>query len=360
MKIRPLYLATALLLTGCGDSSDNAPQAAAPAAKPVTVVKSQAFEHSPTHHFVGRMQAIESAKLTPRTTGYLLSKRFEDGAMVEKGDVLFEIDPTSYEAALDAARATLEEATAALALTELNHKRNQNMLKTGGVSQAQLDVSAAELSMARSRVQSAKANLVVQQDNLEQTKVRAPYSGQLGKTNFSIGDMVGPNFGPLTDIVQIHPIEASFSIKESDLARHKLQDDDRDLVSLHLEGQEEFDLGEISFVDNKINPSTGAIEVAAEFANEEMAYRPNQYVRVGLRPSEPMAGVTVPHKAVHQDALSQYVFIVDNGTATKVEVEVTDRLEQDVFITAGLQPQDAVITGGLQRIREGDSVVIAE
>ncbi|MDF2154601.1 efflux RND transporter periplasmic adaptor subunit [Vibrio sp. CAU 1672] len=359
MKRTPLYVATALLLAGCGGTTETTSTAAAPAT-PVSVVNATAYQHSPVNFYVGRMQAIESAKLTPRTTGYLLTKYFEDGALVEKGDVLFEIDPTSYQAALDAARATLSEANAALALTQLNHERTSNMLTTGGVSQAQFDLSLAELSMAKYRVKSAKANVVVQQDNLEQTKLRAPYSGKLGKSLFSIGDMVGPNFGPLTDIVQIHPIEASFSLKQGELQRHNLQEGTATLVSLEVNGELVPDNGTLSFVDNKIDPQSGTVDIAATFNNQDGHLKANQYIRVGLAPSTAIEGVKVPHSAIHQDHKAQYVLTIEDGHAVRRDVEVADRLGQKVFLTAGLQVGEPVIIGGLQRIREGAPVVAAE
>ncbi|RZQ22905.1 efflux RND transporter periplasmic adaptor subunit [Vibrio vulnificus] len=359
MRKLPLYTAIALLLSGCGSSNESDQQNVAQAT-PVSVVTAKAHLHSPTSYYVGRMQAIESANLTPRTTGYLLKKNFEDGALVEKGDVLFEIDPTSYQAALDAAKASMSEAKAALALTELNHQRNANMLKTGGVSQAQFDLSSAELAQAKHRVESAQANLVVQQDNLEQTQVRAPYSGKLGKSLFSIGDMVGPNFGPLTDLVQIHPIEASFSLKQTDVAVRDFSRPDSTLVSLEIAGEVVDSEGVLSFVDNKIDPQSGTIDLAATFNNEQGLLTANQYVRVGLAPTQAITGVKIPHAAIHQDYKAQYVLTIEDGIAVRRDVEVSDRIGQNVFITQGLAVEEPIIIGGLQRIREGAKVVVAE
>jgi membrane fusion protein (multidrug efflux system) len=364
MKKSPLYIATALVLAGCGGSAEtnsaNTQNVAAPQATPVSIVEAASFQHSPTTYYVGRMQAIESAQLTPRTSGYLLVKHFEDGATVEKGDILFEVDPTSYQAALDSAMATLNEAQAALELTKLNHSRTENMLSTGGVSQAQLDLSSAELTMAKSRLQSAKANVVVQRDNLDQTKVRAPYGGKLGKSRFSIGDMVGPNFGPLTDIVQVSPMEASFSLKESELSHHQLTGSNQAQVALEVEGEMFENPGRISFVDNKINPTSGTVNIAAEFDNPHGDLTPNQYIRVALSPSEPIDGVKVPHAAIHQDHSAQYVFTIEEGQAVRRNVDVGDRIGQKVFVIAGLDANEPVIVGGLQRIREGAPVVVAE
>lgn len=360
MKKTPLYIATALILAGCGGSNDEQVAGVAAQATPVSVAEAVEYQHRPTQFFIGRMQAMESANLTPRTTGFLQKKLFDDGSLVEKGDVLFEIDPTSYQAALDAAKATLKEAEAALSLATLNHNRTQNMLNTGGVSQAQLDLSDAELTMARSRLESARANVLVQQDNLDQTQVRAPYSGKLGKSRFSIGDMVGPNFGPLIDLVQVDPIKASFSLKEGDLSQHDLSGENASIVTLEIDGQAETDQGVISFVDNKVSPASGTVSVAAEFLNSDGRYTPNQYVRVGLSPQSPLEGFKLPHAAIHQDSRSQYVFVIDQGIAKRVDVGVSDRIGQDVFVADDLEGHRSVIVGGLQRIREGSPVVAAE
>ncbi|MGF1770267.1 efflux RND transporter periplasmic adaptor subunit [Enterovibrio makurazakiensis] len=357
-KVSLSIVASALLLAGCSAEKETV-GSAAPAATAVTVVEAVETNHAPVNFYVGRIQAMESAQLTPRTTGYLLSKNFEDGALVDKGSVLFDIDPTSYQAALDAAKATLVEATSALNLSKLNHTRNKNMLSTGGLSQAQFDLSLAELTMAKSRVESAKANVTVQQDNLEQTKVRAPYSGRIGKSNFSIGDMVGPSFGALTDIIQVSPIEASFSVNENKLAHYKFEKNSQTPFILEIDGQTTGHVGSLSFVDNKVNATSGTIAIAAQFDNDAGALIPNQFVRVGVTAGE-LQGQIIPHKAIHQDVDSHYVMMIVDGVATRKDVEVASRIGQDVFVTGGIESGDSVIVGGLQRIRAGAPVVAAE
>ncbi len=361
-KISLTLITSSILLAGCGGSQkaeEQGAQAAAPAT-PVTVSLAKEMEHSPIQYYVGKMEAVESANLTPRATGFLLEKRYDDGAFVEKGAVLFEIDPTSYQAAFDSAKATLSEAESALSLTQLNHERTTQMFKSGGSSQAQLDVSIAELEMAKSRIVSAKANVRVQQDNLEQTKVRAPYAGQLGKSNFSIGDMVGPNFGPLTDLIMMDPIDASFSIKESELVDYAFNGESVPSVVLEQNG-ELLDLtGEVSFVDNKVNAASGTVSISASFNNAEAGLLPNQFVRVGLTHAEPLVGVEIPHKAIHQDQLTQYVLTIEEGNAVRRDVQVAERIGQNVFVVNGLTADEPVIVGGLQRIRPGAPVTIAE
>ncbi|WP_087016117.1 efflux RND transporter periplasmic adaptor subunit [Thaumasiovibrio subtropicus] len=327
-------------------------------ATPVTVFEAQALDHTPVTFQIGRMEAVESAKLTPRVNGYLKAKFYDDGAMVQQGDVLFEIDPTPYKAAYDAAVATLAEAKAALQITELNHSRNQQMLETGGIAQAQIDLSIAELQMARSRVTSAQANVVVQLDNLEQTKVRAPYGGQLGKSNFSIGDMVGTAMGPLTDIVMLDPINVSFNVRESEITNLNLRNDDAVWVSLEIDNAIHPALGQVTFVDNKVNPTNGTISVSATFENEEAVLIPNQFARVGVS-ADHVNGVRIPHEAIHQDTASQYVMIIEEGVATRRDVTVADRQGQDVVVQEGLAAGEPVIIGGLQRIRAGAPVVAA-
>jgi membrane fusion protein (multidrug efflux system) len=360
-KKQIIAAAIGLALVGCGNSETNTETATqAPQATPVTVVTANAYEHQPINYFVGRMAAVESANLTPRASGFLVAKHFNDGAFIEKGDVIFEIDPTSYNAALDAAKATLAEANAAYALTQLNHERNTRMLKTGGMSQAQIDISIAELEMALSRVNSAKANVLVHEDNLAQTKVRAPYSGQLGKSKFSIGDMVGPSFGPLTDLVMTHPIKANFSVKEADLNLISLSENSTKRVTLDIDGNEHPNTGELTFIDNKVNATSGTIAVAASFNNEDSALLPNQFVRVGISDLNPTIGVKIPHKAIHQDAGEQFVMTIEDGVAQRRAVEVADRIGMNVVVTSGLGEGEPVIVGGLQRIRVGSPVAHAE
>ncbi|WP_413110463.1 efflux RND transporter periplasmic adaptor subunit [Thaumasiovibrio sp. DFM-14] len=324
---------------------------------PVTVFEAQSLAHTPVSFQIGRMEAVESAKLTPRVSGYLKAKFFDDGAMVQQGDVLFEIDPTPYQAAFDAAQATLAEAKAALQITELNHDRSRQMLETGGISQAQIDLSIAELQMARSRVTSAEANVVVQEDNLNQTKVRAPYSGQIGKSNFSIGDMVGTAMGPLTDIVMVDPINVSFSVRETELNTFNLRGELPTFVSLEIDNQTYPELGQVTFVDNKVSRTSGTVEIAASFSNETGALLPNQFARVGLS-ADRVNGVKVPNEALQQDATSQYVLVIEDGIATRRDVVVADRKELDVVVK-GLSAGEPVIIGGLQRIRAGAPVVAA-
>ncbi len=325
---------------------------------PVTVVEAQALSHNPVSFQIGRMEAVESARLTPRVNGYLKAKFFDDGAMVQQGDVIFEIDPTPYKAAYDAAVATLNEAKAALNITELSHGRNHQMLETGGISQAQIDLSVAELQMARSRVISAEANVVVQKDNLEQTRVRAPYAGQLGKANFSIGDMVGTAMGPLTDIVMIDPINVSFSVREGDIAKLDLRGEQAVWVNLEIDNAMHDALGKVTFVDNKVNPANGTISVSATFENAEAALIPNQFARVGISTGD-IDGVRIPQEAIHQDTDAQYVMIIEEGIATRRDVVVADRDGLDVIVKEGLSAGEPVIVGGLQRIRAGVPVVAA-
>lgn len=361
MKKTITLLTASILLAGCGGNSQPTEQTAAPVpSTPVTVVHAEEMAHSPIQYHIGRMEAVESAQLTPRTSGFLLNKLFDDGAFVEAGAVLFEIDPTSYQAAFDAAKATLSEAQSALSLTQLNHERTTQMLKSGGISQSQLDLSIAELEMARSRVVSARANVRVQQDNLDQTQVKAPYSGQLGKSNFSIGDMVGPNFGPLIDLIKMDPIDATFSIKESELSQYQLQGKQATSVLLERDGQLTDYQGNIAFVDNKVNAASGTVTISASFDNSEAGLLPNQFVRVGLTSAEPLSGVQIPHKAIHQDQLAQYVLTIEEGNAVRRDVVVGDRIGQDVFVANGLDAGEPVIVGGLQRIRPGAPVSVAE
>jgi membrane fusion protein (multidrug efflux system) len=359
-KLTLSIIASSLLLVGCGSNSKEAVVATAAPATAVTVVNAKAIEHSPITHYIGRMQAMESANLVPRSSGHLKAKHFADGAMVNKGDLLFEIDATSYQAAVSAANASVKEASSAFKVAKLNLHRQTEMNKAGGSSQAQLDLAKAELEMAESRVSLARANRQVHQDNLQQTKVIAPYAGQLGKANFSIGDMVGPSFGPLTDLIMINPIEASFSLKESELSQFVLKGENKANVMLKINDSDEIINGELSFVDNKINANSGTITVGAVFDNHNNQLTTNQFVQIGLSDAAPLRGVKIPHVAIHQDQISQFVLTVKDNTVERQDVFVAQRIGQNVFISEGLAADETVIVGGLQRVRPGATVTVVE
>lgn len=322
---------------------------------PVEATQVETGFFQPSMIITGKLEAQEHANLTPRVTGYLVKQNFADGSSVTKGDVLFEIDPTPYQLALDSATAVLQQAEANLEQAKLNFNRTRDLQGSGGATKANLDDATAQLSVATAGVASAKAGMNKAEDDLSHTKVRAPYSGTIGKARFSQGDMVSPATGALIDIAQLHPLNASFSLGYDDFNKFQIDEAGKVNVSLVKENID----GQLTFIDNKINATSGTIEIAATFDNADNALRPNQITRIQLTSADKTKGVWIPHTAVIQDLMMQFIYVVnDEGLAERREITVDVREGKNVFISQGLESGEMVITDGLIRVRPNAPVAI--
>ncbi|MGL6259523.1 efflux RND transporter periplasmic adaptor subunit [Vibrio sp. WXL210] len=324
---------------------------------PVTATSVVEGVYQPTLVLTSKLEAQEHARLTPRVTGYLIEQHFPDGAFVKQGDVLFQIDDTSYKLALQSALAQKQQAQAALQQAKLNHQRISDLIASGGTTKANLDDASASLLIAEAGLALATASVDKAQDDLSHTQIRAPYDGQLGKSQFSRGDMVSPNSGAVIDIAQLHPLNASFSLSYDDYNQFPIDKSNAVNVALKpnlLEGQ-------VTFVDNKVHASTGTLSAAAEFANQDYALRPNQIMKLKLTSKESMTGAWLPQTAVMQDLMMQFIYIVnEEGLAERREVSVVARQGKQVFIEQGVEAGEVVITDGLVRVRPNVPVSIQE
>ncbi|WP_087022727.1 efflux RND transporter periplasmic adaptor subunit [Thaumasiovibrio subtropicus] len=315
---------------------------------PVKATITERGYYQPTLVATAKFEAQEHANLTPRVSGYLTHQRYLDGSHVEKGAVLFEIDATPYQLALDAAQAQKQQADAALAQATLTFNRVKELQGAGGATQADLDDATAALAMTRAGVALATAALNKAKDDLSHTQVRAPYAGTLGKARFSIGDMVSPATGSLIDIAQHDPINANFSVSHADFNQFRI--DQAGAVTISL--QERADAGELTFVDNKINANSGTIALAATFDNADNTLKPNQITRLTLESSDALEGVWIPQTAVTQDLTLQYVYIINaEQTAERREVSIRAQQGNQAFVTEGLTVGEQLITDGLMRVR---------
>lgn len=323
----------------------------------VDAITAEVTEFSPTLTFIAKMEAQEHTHLTPRVSGQILEQHFADGATVQKGDVLFQIDPVPYQQALAIAKANKLKADAALDRVKLVFDRVSALQGSGGAAQSNLDDATAEYTVAQASVAQANAALEKAQDDLSYTKIRAPYAGQLGKATVSMGDMVSPATGALIDIVMVDPIKATFSIDQTTFNKERSNHQDSD-VNFTIEGMDK--TGTLSFIDNKINPSSGTILLSATFDNLDKQLMPNQLVRVQLSDTTPMTGTWIPQAAVQQDLHEQFVFIAVNGQAERRAVEVIERNGKNVFVSEGIDNGDQIITNGLLRVRAGAPVTVSE
>ncbi len=334
------------------------------------VVDEVALEpYRPKSEYVGRLQARDDVAIQARVTGYLLTRNFREGEVVQAGDVLYTLESSEYEAALARARAELAAALANQANAKRNFSRGQELLPKGAISQSEMDELTAKKLDADARIESARAQITSAEVNLGFTTIRAPITGRIGRSTASVGDLVGPTTGDLTTLVSIDPIEALFQVSEATYVgvletRMKEKPAPEALrnieVSLELTNGTLYpEIGKIDYFANRIDRSTGTMETRARIPNPDGLLVPGQYVRVILQDTQLVEGLFLPQAAVQADQQGSFVLIVDGGnTVQRRNVELGERFDHLVLVHRGVEEGDRVIVRGLQQVRPGMPVQV--
>lgn len=373
-----LLASAAVLVSGCGKSTSDA-QSAAPGPMPVDFVPAQQGDVALTNEWVGTLDGFDNAQIQPQVTGYLIRQLYKEGSPVRKGEVLFQIDPRPFQAALEQAQGQLGQAQGAVAqaqaqfgLTQINVNRDTPLAAQHAIAQSQLDNDKQQAAQAQATVRSAQASVTAAQAavanarlNLGFTQVRSLISGIAGQATLQVGSLVNPQ-SVLTTVSQLDPIKVYFSISDSEyLALMKraggggsgdlLHSSHRIPLSLTLANGDAFPHpGHIIFVDRQMNQQTGAIRIAAEFPNPGAVLRPGQFGRVKAQTNVLHNALLVPQSAVQELQGLQQVFVVGpDNHAHVINVTLGPQYGNDWVITSGLQPGQRVVLSNLQKLREG-------
>ncbi|MCR0984238.1 efflux RND transporter periplasmic adaptor subunit [Roseomonas populi] len=319
--------------------------------------------------FVGRVEALEHVDIIARVTGYLQERLFQEGQEVKKGDPLYRIERQTFEADLARAQATVASAEAELANARVSLSRAQELSRTGAGTRVSLDNAVAQERTANAQLLSARAAARAAEINLGYTEITSPIDGKIGRTNLTIGNVVGPNAGALATIVSVDPMRVSFPISQ----RQALELRDRyagrggvDAVVIRfrtVDGKTYPQPGRIEFIDNQINRNTDSILVRARVPNPpngpggDRQLIDGQFVNVSVEGAEPVQAITIPRAAVLQDQQGTYAFIVDaENKAQRRNLRLGRSTPQTAVIEEGLNPGDKVIVEGIQRVRPGQEV----
>ena len=325
--------------------------------------------------FPGRLVAHDNVDIRARVKGYLQSIDFDDGQRVEKGDLLFTIEPESYEAAVKSAEAKLAQAQAAIKLADATLQRTRKAYETEAVSEVDVLTAEANKQGADAAVMEAQAALDDAELNLSYTKIYAPMNGRLSRRTLSIGNLVGDGQSTLlTTLVVESPIDVFFNIDERALLPF-LQDGVRktnpgaDAPPLKLEladGTLHSEEGELNYIDPEIDPDTGTLRARAVFANQDVGLLPGLYGKI-LIPIEIENALLVPDLAVLQDMAGTFVLtvnaenIVESIYISKGPLVGTQRVvEDDPTKDRHLTINDRIVVNGLQRARPGIPVTAME
>jgi multidrug efflux system membrane fusion protein len=379
LRRRAVLLATVavIALGGAGIAFHHTSSAGATAqAAPVPAVAVAVRTVTPQNvriwtEFSGRMHAVDAAAIRPEVSGRIVEVRVRDGQTVNAGDVLFVIDPRSYEAAVAKAEANLATAQTNAGLAKIEADRAARLVQSQAVSQSTLDQRASAERAARAAIKAAEADLSQARLDLEHAYVKAPIGGRIGRAEITVGNLVqaGPNAPVLTSIVSNDGIYADFEVDEQTYIRsirsHASTEDQEHRIPVELTAQGDTATvykGTIHSFDNAIDVGSGTIRARAKFANADRSLVPGMFVSVRLASSADTTALLVPSRAVASNQSKRFVYVVgdDNKVAYR-EVSLGQQVEggQRIVLT-GLQAGDRVIVDGVQHVRPDATVQVRE
>src|SRR5213596_2975871 len=317
---------------------------------------------------VATLDGFINANINAQVQGYIVSRDYQEGSVVKKGDLLFQIDPRPFQAALAQAKGTLAKDKANQVKSDADEKRALDLFKRKVISDQERDTAIAAAGSNRANVEADQAAVEQAELNLGYTKITAPIDGVAGFANNQVGDLVGPSTGPLTTVSQIDPIKAVVTAGEGPFT---------DFVSRHPDATErntyikslDFDLilgngelyqhkGKFYALDRSLDPKTGSIRYYVTFPNPGNILRPGQFGKVRFVADMKKGAMVIPQEAVNELQGSYQVAVVGDDNKVSIRpVKMGERIGAMWEVTEGLKPGDKVVVQGLQKAREGSTVI---
>ena len=357
MKKAGMFLCLSLSLLPVAASADG----------PAVIVESvalQPVEYSPS--MLGRVVAARRADVMPRVSGMLEDGLHCEGAVVEKGDLLFRLDPEPFQIQVASAEAGLMNARAVLKQAEAELQRVQTLRRSSAASQSDLDSAEANRDVAKSQVAAAQAQLKEARLNLSYSEVRSPLAGRVGKAEVTEGNLVTANSTLLTSVVQTHPVYVELAVSSGDILKRQrasgLPSAEEVYAELTLSTGETFsEKGRFNYMSPEVNQQTDTLLVRAEFANDNNQLIPGEFVRVRAGQVQPEQVLMVPQKAVQRDKDGYFVLVVsDDNIVSQRRVELGSKHNSLWAVASGLAAGERIISEGLQKVRVGDTVSVRE
>jgi multidrug efflux system membrane fusion protein len=310
---------------------------------------------------LGTVQAFNSVLVKSRVDGQILNINFTEGQDVHAGDVLAEVDPVPFQAALSQAQANRLRNEAQLGNARLDFERASRLAASGSGSKQQLDTTRAQVAQLEAAVQADGAMIDMAQNQLNYSRIRSPIDGRAGTRLVDAGNVVRStdNAGIVT-INQLHPIFVNFALPADSLPRVRAKAKDEEVKVIAQDNNEkELATGKLTVIDNQVNPATGSITYKATFSNENEVLWPGQFVNVRVEVEIRRDSITAPANAVQQGPEGAYAFVVlDNRRVQKRNVKVGFMNKAIAIIDDGLEPGDVVVTDGQYRIQAGSTVEV--
>lgn len=367
----PPVLLIALLLAGCGEERG----AATPPASEVEVgaVTIQPRRVVYTTEVAGRTSPFQISEVRPQISGIIQKRLFEEGSDVRAGDILYQIDPALYQANLDSARANLAKAEANVAPARLKRDRFKDLVNISAVSRQEYEDADAAYKQAQAEVGVNRAAVEHARIRLDHTRVASPISGRIGRSSVTPGALVTENqAAPLVTVQQLDPMYVDVTQSTADVLRLKrglesgrLQrtDDAHAAVRLILEDGSLYpEQGELKFTDVSVDQSTGAVTLRALFPNPRQDLLPGMYVRAILAEGLDERAILLPQQALARDARGNPTawVVTPQNTVERRAINVSRTYKDAWVVTDGLRPGEKVIMEGVQNIRQGSPVRVAD
>lgn len=320
--------------------------------------------------YTGRFRAVSSVVLQARVSGYLDAIHFQEGSLVERGDLLYEIDRRPFEAAVAQAEAQLEAANARLDLAEIEVGRAEELLERNVGPESEAQRRRAEVREAVANVGIAEAALETAKLDLSFTRITAPIDGRISATSADVGNLVigGPSgASEMANIVSVDPIEFTFTVSEADFLRYARLDQNGDRrssrgydtpVEVRLIGDEDWPWkGSMTFVDNQIDPNSGTMEGRATLVNPDQLLQPGLFGRLRLPGSGEYEAVLIPDEAIVADQARQIVYVLGDENVIEARGVRTGPIHRGLrVIREGLEADEQIVISGVQRARPGQPV----
>lgn len=331
--------------------------------------------------WIGTLDGFTNADVRAQVTGYLLRQGYQEGAFVKQGQLLFEIDPRPFQAALDQAegqlaqaRANLANATAVQGRTQLDVERYTPLAKEQAASQQDLDnavqnnlAAKATVATAEAQIKTDEATVETARINLDFTRLIAPIDGIAGQAQLQVGALVNPSSGPVTSVSTVDPIKVYFTVSESEYldwnkrfpteTSRQAADKSLRLQLILADGSTYPRDGTFYFADRQVNVGTGSIRIAGLFPNPGNILRPGGYGRVRTAVRVQKDALLIPQRAVSELQGAYQVAVVDGENKVSIRtVKVGDRVGSLWIIAEGLQPGERVVAEGVQKVRPGAQV----
>ena len=367
-----LLVLLAFAVAGCEGNSLPVAETPPP---PVTVSQPLAREVIDFDDYEGRIAAVETVEVRARVRGHLVKVNFQAGQMVKAGDLLFEIDPRPYQEALHAAEAQLAGADAALDLAKKEYARTYALLRSRAASREEVDVWVGKQAVAKAERLKAQAAVDQAKLDLDFTKVVAPIAGKISRPQVTMGNLVNAGGGEtlLTTITSVEPMYVYFDVDERALLRYRKDyrkgkaggegtlpplKELKIPVEVALEGEDGYPhKGLLDFADNRVNPSTGTIQVRGVLPNAKRLLDAGMRARIRIPVSDPHKSLMITERAVGTDQGRKFVYVVnDQNVVERRDVKLGRVSEGLQVVQDGVKPDDWIIVNGIQRVRDGAKV----